>query len=105
MGAMQHNDSPFPFATGPEGPNSQDKPLDGARKLQLNACELLNLNSILFAGVERLQVLVGPGGIRRRDGTVCAVRAHLAAGHHTLQQVSLMLFGKLGIPLKGNIFL
>ena len=58
---------------------------------QLSVSEVPNMTYVLFAGVERLQVLVGSGGVRRRYGTVRAVRAHLAAGHYTLQQVSSLL--------------
>lgn len=41
------------------------------------------------AGVERLQVAVGPEGVRWRANAPRAVRPHLAAGHRALQQVSV----------------
>lgn len=40
----------------------------------------------------RPQVHVGPGRVRRCHGTLRALRAHLAAGHSPLQQVSFQHF-------------
>jgi hypothetical protein len=39
----------------------------------------------LIAGMAGLQVHVGPVRVRRRDGDLCPVGAHLAARHHSIQ--------------------
>ena len=44
---------------------------------------------LLFSpGMARLQIHLGPERVRRRDGDLRPVGAHLAPGHHPVQQVS-----------------